>query len=94
MKLRKRGVLTIPEETRRRMKLDEPGTVIELIEREDGVLELHPKVAIPADQAWFWSERWQRMEREVDEHVERGETTVHESDEDFFDHLDRLARKD
>ena len=28
---------------------------------DDGHVELIPVVAVPADQAWFWSERWQAM---------------------------------
>lgn len=27
---------------------------------------LRPHVAVPADQAWFWTERWQQLEREAD----------------------------
>jgi hypothetical protein len=26
----------------------------------------------PAHQRWFWGERWQEMEREVDAHVSAG----------------------
>lgn len=29
-------------------------------------------VAVPAGQAWFWSERWQRMEREAEADVAAG----------------------
>ena len=45
---------------------------------------------VPADQRWFWSDRWQEREREVDEHVAAGRVTHHESTEDFLDHLDGL----
>lgn len=54
------------------------------------MLELRPQVAVPADQVWFWAERWQEGEREVDEHVQRGEATVHENADDFLGHLDGL----
>lgn len=43
---------------------------------------------VPADQAWFWSERWQRMERDVDEHVDRGEVLTHADVEDFLSFVD------
>lgn len=88
--LRDRGELTLPADVRRRHHLDRPGSQVELVEREDGVLELRPQIAVPADQAWFWTDRWQEAEREVDEHVKRGEVTVHESADDFHDHLDGL----
>ncbi len=57
---------------------------MEVIEREDGVIELHPHVAVPADQAWFWTERWQRLEREVDGHVERAEIERFDSSDEFL----------
>ena len=58
-----RGVLALPADVRARHGLDAPGAQVEVIEREDGVIELHPHIAVRADQAWFWFDRWQRMER-------------------------------
>lgn len=88
--VQKRGVISLPSELRRRHRLDEPGSQVEVSERDDGVIELRPHIAIPADQAWFWTEEWQQGEREVDEEIARGETTVHDSPEEFFAHLDEL----
>ena len=85
-----RGTIALPADVRRRLHLDEPGAQLELTEREDGVLELRAALPIPADQRWFWTERWQEREREVDDHVEAGQVTTHESAEDFLDHLDEL----
>ena len=34
---------------------------------------LKPVQTIPRDQAWFWSEKWQKMEREADEAIIRGD---------------------
>jgi len=83
-----RGTLTLPAELRRRLGI-ERGTQVELIERADGVVELRPVITVPADQAWFWTERWQRMEREVDEHVERGEVTRSGDIDEMFADVDR-----
>jgi len=83
-----RGTLTLPAELRRRLGI-ERGTQVELIERNDGVVELRPVITVPADQAWFWTERWQRMEREVDEHVERGEVTRSGDIDEMFADVDR-----
>src|SRR4051794_25765831 len=60
--LQARGVLSLPADVRRRHGLDRPGAQVEVVEREDGIL-LRPHVPVPADQAWFWTDRWQRMER-------------------------------
>jgi AbrB family looped-hinge helix DNA binding protein len=70
-----RGVIAIPTAIRRHFGLDQPGAQVEVIER-DGEIVLRPHVAIPADQAWFWTERWQRLEREADEAVVNGSIAV------------------
>jgi bifunctional DNA-binding transcriptional regulator/antitoxin component of YhaV-PrlF toxin-antitoxin module len=86
-----RGTLALPAGIRRRHHLDEPGAQVEIVEREDGVIELHPHVPIPADQKWFWTDQWQQREREVDAHVQAGEVETHESAEDLIAHLDGLS---
>ena len=85
-----RGTVALPAAVRKRYHLDKPGAQLEMTEREDGVLELRPTVAVPATDAWFWSEQWQAGEREVHDHVERGEIIVSETVEDFFADLDAL----
>ena len=84
-----RGLIALPADIRRRLDLDRPGAQVEIVERPDGVIELHPTIAVPADQAWFWTERWQRMEREVDAHVAKGEVASHDSADGLFADLDR-----
>ena len=86
--IQSRGLLALPREVRARHGLDQPGAQVEVVERDDGVIELHPHVAVRSDQAWFWSKRWQKMEREVDAHVERGEITRYDSSEEFLASLD------
>lgn len=85
-----RGTVAIPVGLRKRYHLDRPGAQVEITEREDGVLELRPSLAVPATEAWFWDERWQAGEREVDAHVAAGEVARHETAGDFMAHLDAL----
>jgi AbrB family looped-hinge helix DNA binding protein len=85
-----RGVVALPAEVRRRLHLDEPGAQVEITEREDGVLELRPSLPVPANQRWFWTERWQGREREVDAHIAAGELKVHADGEALLGHLDEL----
>ncbi|MBA2429026.1 MAG: AbrB family transcriptional regulator [Thermoleophilaceae bacterium] len=87
LNLQGRGVLNLPAAVRRRHLLDEPGAQVELVERE-GVIELHPQLPRPADQAWFWSARWQEMEREADEDVRAGRVARAEGVEEFLAELD------
>jgi AbrB family looped-hinge helix DNA binding protein len=90
--VQQRGVIALPAELRRKLRLDEPGAQVEVTERPDGVIELRPALPVPADQASFWNEHWQRREREVDEHVAASRIAVHESADDFLSHLDSLDR--
>lgn len=86
-----RGVVTLPAWLRRRLELDAPGTQLELVLRDDGVLELRPHVAVPAEQAWFWTAEWQQREREADEDVAHGRVTRHHDADALMAHLDALG---
>jgi hypothetical protein len=83
-----RGVFALPSDIRQRHHLNEPGAQVRIIERRDGVIELHPHLAVPVDQRWFRTDRWQAMEAEADADVAAGRVTVHDSLEDFLGHLD------
>jgi AbrB family looped-hinge helix DNA binding protein len=85
-----KGTISLPAAVRRRLHLDEPGAQLELVERDDSVLELRPTLPVPADQRWFWSERWQAMEREAEEQYARGEGRMHGSTGEFADFIDSL----
>jgi len=90
--VRGRGEIVLPAEVRRRHRLDSPGAQVEVIERDDGVIELHPKLPVPADQAWFWEKGWQEGERLVDEHVAGGRVLVSPDIEQFLSDIG-TARK-
>jgi hypothetical protein len=62
-----KGALILPKEMR-----VAGVTLYEVEQRPDGVIELRPKVAVDASQSWFWTERWQQMEREADEDIRAG----------------------
>jgi AbrB family looped-hinge helix DNA binding protein len=83
-----RGTVALPADLRRRLHLDQPSSQVKLIEHDDGRIELVPVVAIPADQAWFWTERWQSMEREADADVAAGRITVVDGVDGLVAHLD------
>ena len=82
-----RGLIAIPAAVRRRFGLDKPGAQVEVIERE-GEIVLRPHVVVPADQAWFWSDRWQQMEREADDAIAAGQIMTVEGLEELLADLD------
>jgi AbrB family looped-hinge helix DNA binding protein len=82
-----RGLIAIPTSIRRHFGLDQPGAQVEVIERE-GEIVLRPHVAVPADQAWFWTERWRQMELEADAAVVAGRIVVVEGVEELLADLD------
>ena len=83
-----RGTVALPVDLRRRLHLDEPGAQIQIVEQDDGRIELRPVLPVPADQRWFWTERWQSMEREVDEDVGAGRVTAVDGVDELFEYLD------
>lgn len=86
--VRQRGVVTIPAEIRERLRLDDPGAQLEFIETDDGRIEVRGALPHDADQSWFWTERWQRMEREADEDFAAGRHTVTADVDAFLAELD------
>lgn len=86
--VQKRGVISLPPDVRKRHHLDQPGAQVELAERDDGVIELRPQVAVPADQRWFWTDRWQAMEHEADADVEAGRVERFSDVEELLADLD------
>jgi antitoxin MazE len=82
-----RGLIALPAAVRRHLGLDQPGAQVEVIERE-GEVVLRPYLPVPADQAWFWTERWQRMEHEADDAVATGRVTVVDGAEPMLGDLD------
>ena len=82
-----RGLIAIPADTRRRYGLDQPGVQVEVIE-SNGEIILRPHIPVPADQAWFWTERWQRMEREAEEDIKAGRVKASDDVDGFLAELD------
>jgi antitoxin MazE len=86
--MQSRGVITIPADIRRRLHADQPGAQLRLVEISEGVYELTAVAAVPAEQAWFWSERWQAMEHEAEAAFAAGDTKVFHDLDSFIVDLD------
>lgn len=92
--MQSRGTVALPPGLRKKYALDRPGAQVEITEREDGVIEIRPLVAVAASQAYYWSEDWQARELEVDTLLARGEFTEHAGVDAFLGHLDALDAAD
>lgn len=84
--LRSKGQLTIPAEVREATRLEEGDPVV--FEVVDGCIVMRPLKTIDADQAWFWTEGWQKSVRRSLAEVEAGEGKTFDNDEDFLASLD------
>jgi bifunctional DNA-binding transcriptional regulator/antitoxin component of YhaV-PrlF toxin-antitoxin module len=86
-----RGTVALPAELRRKYRLDEPGAQLEIIERDDGVIELRPTLPVPVDEMWFWTEGHQAAEREAEEDMNAGRYHTFDEAGAFLADLESLA---
>ncbi len=87
--VRNKGQVTIPAEVREAAQLDE-GTLVEFTVTEDGVLmKAKVQVLVDPEDAWFYSQAWQKRHREAIGQVERDDVKPDGSTEDFLGALDQ-----
>jgi AbrB family looped-hinge helix DNA binding protein len=87
--MRAKGQVTIPGEVRELLNARE-GDDLVFRANEKGQVIVERAQIIPPDQAWFWTERWQRMEREAQADIEAGRTTHYENVEKAISDLEAL----
>ena len=85
------GMLRIPGEVLERAHLKD-GAPVSLHVSEDGEIVIQAEERDP-DQAWFWTEEWQRKEREADEDIAAGRVTGPMTEKEFTAELERLHRQ-
>ncbi len=78
-----RGTITLPKAFR-------GARLYEIRSREGGGFELIPQHTVDASQAWFWSERWQAIEREADAAIAAGRVRQFDSADDLLTELGKL----
>lgn len=85
--LRKRGQFTLPKAFLEELNLRE-GDSLEARLDEKGFLTLVPLIEVPVDQAWFWTEKWQREEAEAEGDIITGRTKSFSNLDDLFADLE------
>ena len=71
--LRRNGQITLPAELRRQARASE-GDVFLAEVRDSDEIVLRKKKLIDASQSYFWTDEWQRGEREAQEDIRQGRT--------------------
>ena len=70
-RLRNKGQVTVPVEVRQKLGVKE-GDDLAFVVDVNGQVTIQPLQTIPPDQAWFWTERWQAMERSAQADISEG----------------------
>jgi AbrB family looped-hinge helix DNA binding protein len=84
-RVRGKGQITLPDGVRRAVRLSE-GDYLD-VSVEQGAIVMRPKKLIDADQAWFWTEEWQRGEREASDDIATGRTRRSATADEFIESL-------
>jgi antitoxin PrlF len=92
-RLRNKGQITVPAEIRNALGVKEGEDVLFYMDERNRVILARAQV-IPPEQAWFWSERWQRLEREAQADIDAGQVETFETVEDALAYLDQAAKAD
>jgi AbrB family looped-hinge helix DNA binding protein len=72
-RVRPKGQVTLPGEIRTLLGLNE-GDDLAFSLNEQGQVVISRLEVIPPDQAWFWTEQWQKAEREAQADITAGRT--------------------
>lgn len=80
------GQITIPKEFMKKLGLHHDDLID--IHIENSKLIVEQKMAIPKDQAYFFTPEWQKDEKEAEEDIKAGRVTKTKDLEELFDILD------
>ena len=89
-RLRVKGQVTVPGEIRNILGAEEGDELVFMVD-ENGRVIVERAQLIPPDQAWFWNERWQRMEREVQADFEKNNVREFDSADDALNFLHQAS---
>ena len=88
-RLRNKGQVTLPSEVRKLLSVSEGEDLIFRV-NENGQVVVEREITIPPDQAWFWNERWQRMEREAQADIDSGRVHRYSNVDETINQLEHL----
>ena len=89
-RLRSKWQLTLPGKVREFLGV-KPGDDLVFYLNEQQEVVVGRQKMIPPDQAWFWTERWQQMEREAQADIDAGKQVLFDYVEDAIKYLNEAA---
>lgn len=89
-RVRAKGQVTMPAPIRAALGADEGDDLLFSIANDSSVIITASKT-IPAEQAWFWNERWQKMEREAQADIDAGRVVHFTSVDEAVKALDHIT---
>ncbi|MFO7624343.1 MAG: AbrB/MazE/SpoVT family DNA-binding domain-containing protein [Anaerolineales bacterium] len=92
-RLRQKGQITVPSEVRAALGADEGDDLLFSVDEYGRIVVTRAQV-IPPDQAWFWSERWQRMEKAAQADIESGHVVEYETAHDAISALGQIEAEE
>jgi len=91
VRFKKKSQVTVPHEIVEALNLKEGDDL--QCRLEDGKIVFVPMVSVPKDQAWFWSEEWQKEEREAEQQIKEGRLSEPMNLDDTLADLDKLSKE-
>ena len=85
-KITRNGQITLPVAVRRAANLEEGDLIAVVVEGD--TIRLSPQKLIDKSQAYFWSDDWQKGEREASEDIEAGRIQGFEDVDTLVDALE------
>jgi AbrB family looped-hinge helix DNA binding protein len=92
-RLRNKGQITVPTEIRNALGAEEGDDLLFSADELGRVIITRAQVIAP-EQAWFWSERWQRMEHAAQADIDAGRVETFDTVEDALVFLDQGVEPD
>lgn len=90
--VRKKGQVTLPLSMRKVLRIEEGSVLMSKI--VDDAIVLVPQEVVDRDQAWFWKDRWQKLEADAEKDISAGRTKTFDSVEDLFHEIEGTAQAD
>lgn len=87
LELRTKAQITLPASVVKELDL-KTGDRLEL-KVENGRIIIEPVITIPKSQAWYWTPKWQEMERQADIEISEGKYKSFDSMEELIKDLDK-----